>query len=1164
MNAVTRHPSAIDLQLFRAMPGNSVLLLPDAPHYTIVAATDAYLQITGRRLEDIIGRGLFAVFPNNPVDPGQSSHKEVLSLLEHVLHLKQPHARPFRYDIEGTNGVFTERHWMTRNTPVLDENGEISYIILTVEDITSGVLANSREERMKGLEKSYRDLMQAPMLLCIVKGPDYRIALANEQMLRFWDRNEGVIGQPFLQVLPELKTQGFPDILEKVQRTGNAEQLYQQPTVLVRNGVPETLYLDLVFQPYFEEGDRQPSGVICVAHDQTVQVLNRQRAEETEHRFRDLIAEATVPTALYFGREIRIRYANEAMLRLWGKDSSVIGKTVREALPELDGQPFYGQLDHVFATGETYWGKEDKGELVVDGKLQTFYFNFTYKALRNSDGEIYGILNMATDVTELVTAKKKLQESESNLRATILQAPVAMCILRGPDHIVDIANDRIFELWGKSREEMQGRPLFEALPEVGNQGYEEMLHQVYTTGKRVEAEEAPVTLPRKGGIQLVYVNFVYEQFREGDGTVSGVIVVATEVTGQVETRKNVEASEQRVRSLVESAPFPIGVYNGREMRIELANQAIIKVWGKGPDVVGKRYAEVLPELAGSGIYAQLDEVFTTGVPFHARNQRVDLEVAGQLNPYFFNYSFTPLYDASGAIYGVMNTAADITDLVLARQKVEQSEQRFQNLVREAPVGIVVLAGENLTISVVNDAYARLIGREAGDLLQKEIFSIIPETETSFRQFITQTKESGEPIYLYDQPYQVFAGDRTIEGYLNVVYQPYRETDGAITGVMVLCQDVTLQVQARKKIEEAQETARLAVDSAGLGTYAVDLRTDTLTSSMRLDDIFDVSHASERSRYVCAIHPDDLPLRKEAYEKAYRSGQLEYEARVVRKNGEIRWIRARGKVFFEDGKPVNLVGVVQDITEEKSFAEELSRKVQERTQELEQFLFVSHHDLQEPLRKIIMFSDMLKTENLHLLPEASQKRFDKIMDAARRMSAALRDVLDFASLSKDQLFTSVDLNTVVDSVLSDLELVIAEKGATVQSADLPVIPAIPQQMHQLFYNLLSNALKFTVPGQTPLILISQQRLDGDGIRQHADLEGGRQYVQLTVRDNGIGFRQELAEKIFTLFQRLHSKEQYAGTGIGLALCRKVVQNHRGKIWAESGEGEGAAFHFILPV
>jgi hypothetical protein len=662
----------------------------------------------------------------------------------------------------------------------------------------------------------------------------------------------------------------------------------------------------------------------------------------------------------------------------------------------------------------------------------------------------------------------------------------------------------------------------------------------------------------------VYVNFVYEPFRGGDGSIAGVIVVALDVTEQVMARKKVEASEQRVRSAVASAPFPIGVYTGREMRIEMANQSIIDVWGKGSDVIGKTYAELLPELAGSGIYEQLDQVYTTGVPFHARNQRVDLVVAGKLQPFYFNYSFTPLFDADGTIYGVMNTAAEITDMVLARQKVEQSEERFQNLVREAPVGIVVLTGAALNVSVVNDAYARLIGRKAEDLLYRDIFTVIPETEESFRPIIEQAMTSGEALYLYDQYFRIYAGDKTLEGYINIVYQPYRETDGSVTSVMVLCQDVTPQVLARQKIAEAQETARLAVDAAGLGTFDVDLLTNHTVVSDRMAAIFEMEGPTDRNRYINALHPDDLPVRARAYEEAYKTGLIEYEARILRKNGAVRWVRIKGRIFFEDNKPVKLVGVSQDITDERAFAEALSRKVRERTQELEQFLFVSHHDLQEPLRKIILFSDMLKTESQHLLSEASQKRLDKVMDAARRMSAALRDVLDFASLSREPLFDRVNLNEVVNAVRSDLEVAIAEKGAAIQADDLPTLRAVPQQMHQLFYNLLSNALKFTRPGEAPFITIRHRVLPAEVLRQHAELESGRPYVQLTVKDNGIGFPQALSEKIFTLFQRLHSKEQYAGTGIGLALCKKVVQNHQGKIWAESEEGKGAAFHFILPV
>src|SRR5690606_6339715 len=144
-----------------------------------------------------------------------------------------------------------------------------------------------------------------------------------------------------------------------------------------------------------------------------------------------------------------------------------------------------------------------------------------------------------------------------------------------------------------------------------------------------------------------------------DNSIVGVMAVAIDVTDEVLARKKLEQRESQIRALVESAPFPIGVYVGREMRIEMVNEAIIKVWGKGDDLVGKTYHEVLPELEHQGFFQQLDDVFTTGVAHHARNQRVDFIINGEITNFYFNYSFTPLFDASGKVYGVMNTAADV-------------------------------------------------------------------------------------------------------------------------------------------------------------------------------------------------------------------------------------------------------------------------------------------------------------------------------------------------------------------------------------------------------------------------------------------------------------------------------------------------------------------------
>lgn len=174
------------------------------------------------------------------------------------------------------------------------------------------------------------------------------------------------------------------------------------------------------------------------------------------------------------------------------------------------------------------------------------------------------------------------------------------------------------------------------------------------------------------------------------------------------------ASEYKTRSIVENAPFPIGVYVGREMRISLANQAIMDVWGKGNNVVGKRYAEILPELDSQNIYSQLDGVFTTGKSFHARNQRVDLVVNGALKVFFFNYSFTPLRNEAGDVYGVMNTAADVTDVVSAKQSVEESEERFRTMAEDTDV-LIATANEDSSATFFNKAWEKVTGKMMHEL-----------------------------------------------------------------------------------------------------------------------------------------------------------------------------------------------------------------------------------------------------------------------------------------------------------------------------------------------------------------------------------------------------------------------------------------------------------------
>jgi light-regulated signal transduction histidine kinase (bacteriophytochrome) len=266
-----------------------------------------------------------------------------------------------------------------------------------------------------------------------------------------------------------------------------------------------------------------------------------------------------------------------------------------------------------------------------------------------------------------------------------------------------------------------------------------------------------------------------------------------------------------------------------------------------------------------------------------------------------------------------------------------------------------------------------------------------------------------------------------------------------------------------------------------------------------------------------------------------------------------------------------VGTSTDIHDQILLTEELERKVNERTHllqvsnnELEQFAHISSHDLQEPLRKIRTFADLLKENGDQNLNDTSKRYIDKICTTAERMSDSLKALLNFTRLHREEKFVQVNLNEIVAHILIDLELMITQKNAVVQIGDLPVLKAIPIQMQQLFYNLINNALKFSTKDRAPEIVITSKQMGDEQIKSLPQLIFYKQYFEIIVKDNGIGFDQIHSDKIFTIFQRLHTRAEYEGTGIGLSLVKKVVNNHKGEIHAVSQLGVGTSFHIILPI
>jgi two-component system CheB/CheR fusion protein len=334
-------------------------------------------------------------------------------------------------------------------------------------------------------------------------------------------------------------------------------------------------------------------------------------------------------------------------------------------------------------------------------------------------------------------------------------------------------------------------------------------------------------------------------------------------------------------------------------------------------------------------------------------------------------------------------------------------------------------------------------------------------------------------------------------------------------------------------------------------------------------------------WECVMHPDDFDETSTAWSHSVSTGEeFEREVRLKRHDGVYRWHISRAlPMWNSEGKITSWVGTATDIHEQRMFSDELEKKVRRRTESLkesnialehsnrnlEQFAFIASHDLQEPLRKILLFSGMLSDNFKSELPANAAALIDKIGASSKRMSSLIQDVLNFSRIDQySSAFESIDLNTILNNVVGDFSLLIEEKKANIHIGKLPLTMVIPFQINQLFYNLVSNSLKFARADGHPEISITCRTLSAFQVAKYPRLNKSHAYFEILFEDDGIGFEQKYSEKIFEIFQRLHSSRAYAGTGIGLALCKKIVSHHNGEILAESREGGGALFRIILPL
>jgi len=313
-------------------------------------------------------------------------------------------------------------------------------------------------------------------------------------------------------------------------------------------------------------------------------------------------------------------------------------------------------------------------------------------------------------------------------------------------------------------------------------------------------------------------------------------------------------------------------------------------------------------------------------------------------------------------------------------------------------------------------------------------------------------------------------------------------------------------------------------------------------------------ASVYDAWASSLHPDDRSLAEAAIQQAL-AGEKDYdpEFRVIHPDGTVHFIKAYALVQRnEQGEAQRMIGINYDITARKQAEQALQQlmlDLQRSNQELEQFAYVASHDLQEPLRAITSYTQLLAKRYQGQLDEKADKYIHYVVDGATRMQQLIQDLLTYSRVGRYELkLQPTDCNAVVERVQHDLQVVIAESNAVITVDALPTILADTAQVTQLFQNLIGNALKYR--GQAaPSIKISAR-------------QQGKEWA-FSIQDNGIGIEPQYAERIFEIFQRLHTRREYEGTGLGLAICKKIVARHHGRLWVESQLGQGATFCFTFP-
>jgi PAS domain S-box-containing protein len=850
-------------------------------------------------------------------------------------------------------------------------------------------------------------------------------------------------------------------------------------------------------------------------------------------------------------RDYRYIFVNTAFRQLFGTPD-LAGLSVRDNFPN-EPESWYDDYDDVLNTGipKRFVRKAPSQHMLLEMYLT-----------RLEDGSGKRLLNTMRDVTEenhtrdaLRESEAGLRESEANIHNLILQAPVAMALLTGPDLVVEIINDSFIALWGKDSS-VRGKSIMEALPEMQGQDYPNILRHVYQTGETYHGKEARVLLFREGRLEPGYFNFVNEPYHNAEGKITGVIVVANEVTEQVIANQALSQVLEKIRLAKEAAELGMFDYDIINDVLEWDSRCreLFGISNNKPITFEEDFLNGLHPHDRERLRALIKNSFNkskTNGAYDAEYRAIGkndgqerwIRAKGQV---FFDEFDSPIRFI-GSVLDVTETKKHQEEQQRIITQLQLSEARFRNLVENAPVGIAIYMGREAIVGVVNEAMLTIWGKDKSVIglpLSKALPELISENQP-YLQLLDEVFTTGKRYNGNAEKALLVHDGELKEGYFTYIFQPLWDAQNEIYAVMQIAIDVTDQVAARLQLERTEEMLRFSVEAAKAVSWSIDLDTRELTVPKEFFRTYDLPQNQQQTLETMSaqIPAESRQQALASIEKSLAEGsELQIEHPIQTADG-IRWLRVFGKV--NPATPLqraSFSALTLDITEQKQ--DEIRKN---------DFIGMVSHELKTPLTSLTAMVQLLKSKlnrhNDHFLGNVAGNAEKQV----KRMTRMINGFLNVSRLDSGKILINkerFELLRLVEEVVGEIRLHNSKQTFEMRGGQPVWVEADKDKISSVISNLLSNAAKYS-PKDTSVFIT---------------FEVDDKYVTLSVQDQGLGIKPEDQEKIFDRYYRVedHRTHHIAGFGIGLYLSAEIIRLHGGHISVESTPGRGSTFHFSLPV